>query len=71
MHSSGQSGKMDLNHCWGGFKLPQPSWEQFVFKIHILNGHTLCPPVTLLLRIYPGEIMEQIHVDMHICTCIM
>ena len=54
-----------------GFKLPQASWEQFVVIIHILNGCTLCPPVTLLLRIYPGEIIGQIHVDMHIWTCII
>lgn len=71
MHSGGQTGEMDPNHCYWGSKLPQPSGGQFVVMIHILNMHTLCPPAILLLRIYPGEIMGQIHLSVYIWTFII
>lgn len=52
----------------GGSKLPQPSWEQFAVKIHILKGHTLCPQATsknLSWRNNGTDSCRYAYLDMH------
>ena len=55
--------KWTLNTIGGGISCTGPPGGAVVV-ICISNVHTLCPPAIPLLRIYPREIMGQIHIDM-------